>query len=328
MPAPTFVAAYNSSLSPFADVTTPQTASITTQAGDVLVIYAGDENSSGTLNTPTGNSLTYNLQQSQPANGSYTDGYIWTTTDPTGGTNWTLSMTNSGSSIDWGFTCLVFRSSNGIGASNSARNSTGTPSVGLTTTQDNSALVVFNGDWNAANGSSRTWLTVNSITPTNGNGLETTYAYVPSRWTAYGAYYNDAGAAGSVTVGLSAPSGQQWTILAVEVLGTSPTAPILQTNPVTSVGTTTATGNGSVNSDGGATVTERGFVWSTSPNPTTSDNKVTASGTTGSYNASLTGLSSGTLYHVRAYATNSVGTGYGIDVTFQNLGASITWVKA
>ncbi len=113
---------------------------------------------------------------------------------------------------------------------------------------------------------------------------------------------------------------------AVEVAQLGP--PTVSTSAVTSVTPTTAQGNGSVDSDGGDTITERGFVWSTSPNPTTSGSKVTASGTTGSYNASLTGLSAYTVYHVRAYATNGQGTSYGADVTFKCDTATAAWLTA
>lgn len=93
-------------------------------------------------------------------------------------------------------------------------------------------------------------------------------------------------------------------------------APTVTTNAASSITSVGATGNGSVDSDGGATVTERGFVWSTSVNPTTSDSKVTVAGTTGSYSGSITSLTASTLYHYRAYAINSVGTSYGADTTF------------
>ena len=73
--------------------------------------------------------------------------------------------------------------------------------------------------------------------------------------------------------------------------------------------------NGSVSSDGGSAVTERGFVYSTQQNPTTSDQKVVVAGTTGSYSTTLTGLAPGT-YYVRAFATNSNGTSYGVTFTF------------
>lgn len=97
------------------------------------------------------------------------------------------------------------------------------------------------------------------------------------------------------------------------------TAPTVTTQAVSSIGVTTATGNGNVTSDGGDTITQRGVCWSTSANPTTSDSTATSGGTTGAYTASITGLSAGTLYHVRAYAINSTGTSYGSDVTFTTL---------
>ncbi|MGO0059031.1 S-layer homology domain-containing protein [Brevibacillus fluminis] len=79
-----------------------------------------------------------------------------------------------------------------------------------------------------------------------------------------------------------------------------------------------ATVGGDVTSDGNATITERGVVYSTSVNPTTSDSKVTATATatTGTFSVSLTGLSANTTYHYRAYATNAQGTSYGSDETF------------
>ncbi len=68
--------------------------------------------------------------------------------------------------------------------------------------------------------------------------------------------------------------------------------------------------------DGGATVTTRGVCWSTSQNPTTSNSKTTDGSGTGSFTSSLTGLTCGTTYYVRAYATNSAGTAYGSQENF------------
>jgi len=84
-----------------------------------------------------------------------------------------------------------------------------------------------------------------------------------------------------------------------------------------------ATSGGNITSDGGATITERGIVWGTSANPTTSNNKIIVSGTTGSYSAEITGLSSNTTYYLRAYAINSVGTAYGAQVIFTTTDHSI-----
>lgn len=95
--------------------------------------------------------------------------------------------------------------------------------------------------------------------------------------------------------------------------------PIVTTQSVTNIDITTATGNGNVTSDGGTTITERGTCWNTSTGPTTANNKFIASGTTGTFTTSLTGLSANTLYYVRSYAINSVGTSYGSEVTFTTL---------
>lgn len=109
------------------------------------------------------------------------------------------------------------------------------------------------------------------------------------------------------------------TYLYVEVDYTPSTAPTVTTQAVTNITETTATGHGNVISDGGSTITERGTVISTSANPTTADHKDTASGTTGAFTTSITGLSKNTTYHVRAYAINSAGTSYGADVSFTTL---------
>ena len=92
------------------------------------------------------------------------------------------------------------------------------------------------------------------------------------------------------------------------VRGTANTAPVVTSSAATSVAATTATLNGSVTSDGGSTVTERGFVYKTSSGVTIADNKTTVSGTTGSYTLPLTGLTGGTTYYFKAYAINGVGT--------------------
>ena len=74
---------------------------------------------------------------------------------------------------------------------------------------------------------------------------------------------------------------------------------------------------GEVTSDGGAEVTARGVVWSTSPNPTLEDNVTTDGTGTGIFTSSL-GLTKGVRYYVRAYATNSEGTSYGKQMLYVN----------
>jgi PKD repeat protein len=102
------------------------------------------------------------------------------------------------------------------------------------------------------------------------------------------------------------------------------TTPIVTTNSVSSITSTSAVCGGTVTSDGGATVTARGVCWSTSSNPTTSNSKTNNGTGTGSFTGSISGLNPGTTYYVRAYATNSNGTSYGSNVSFTTYPASTT----
>ncbi|MCH7658220.1 MAG: fibrobacter succinogenes major paralogous domain-containing protein [Bacteroidetes bacterium] len=101
-----------------------------------------------------------------------------------------------------------------------------------------------------------------------------------------------------------------------EVTFTTLTIPTISTTSVSSITENSAESGGNITDDGGATVTARGVCWSTSQNPTTADSKTTDGSGTGSFTSLLTGLSSETTYYVRAYATNSVGTAYGNEVSF------------
>ncbi|MCX6285468.1 MAG: fibronectin type III domain-containing protein, partial [Bacteroidetes bacterium] len=100
------------------------------------------------------------------------------------------------------------------------------------------------------------------------------------------------------------------------IQGSTITKPTITTNEITNKTETSATGGGEVNSDGGAAVTARGVCWSTLQNPTISDNHTSDGTGTGNFISDITNLTPNTIYHVRAYATNSAGTGYGDDVTF------------
>lgn len=114
-----------------------------------------------------------------------------------------------------------------------------------------------------------------------------------------------------------------------EVSFTTPVyTPSISISTVTKIKEVSATGNGNVTHDGGATVTERGFVYSTDENPTTDDSKITIAGTTGAYTGTLSGLVAGTTYYVRAYAINSAGTGYSSQVSFQAQPAGLIIIGA
>lgn len=94
---------------------------------------------------------------------------------------------------------------------------------------------------------------------------------------------------------------------------------VTTTSGATGITTSTATVAGNVTSDNGSTITERGFCYSTSTNPTTSNAKATVSGTTGAMSKEITGLAIGTKYYFKAYATNARGTGYGSQSSFTTL---------
>lgn len=90
---------------------------------------------------------------------------------------------------------------------------------------------------------------------------------------------------------------------------------VIYTNSVT-IGTATATTGGNVIDDGGGTVSARGVAYGSSANPTIAGTHTHDGTGTGTFVSSITGLTAATTYHVRAYATNEYGTGYGADVEF------------
>jgi pectin methylesterase-like acyl-CoA thioesterase len=93
-------------------------------------------------------------------------------------------------------------------------------------------------------------------------------------------------------------------------------APTVTTDSVNNIVNTNATGYGSVTAWGGSPITDRGICWSTSHNPTIT-NDYNSSGTgSGSFITPIGGLVLGKTYYARAYATNSTGTSYGSELTF------------
>ena len=98
------------------------------------------------------------------------------------------------------------------------------------------------------------------------------------------------------------------------------TMPIVTTNVVINITTSSATCGGNVTFDGNATVTSRGVCWGTYPNPTINDNKTVDGSGTGTFTSNLTNLTENTTYYVRAYATNEKGTSYGEQRSFTTNG--------
>ena len=96
----------------------------------------------------------------------------------------------------------------------------------------------------------------------------------------------------------------------------------INTLSTTTITSTTAVVSGNIISDGGSHVTVRGVCWSQNANPTIALSTKTAEGSgRGEFTSSITGLTPGTKYYVRAYATNDLGTVYGDNVEFTTLPA-------
>lgn len=100
--------------------------------------------------------------------------------------------------------------------------------------------------------------------------------------------------------------------------------PFITTSSISDITGTTAISGGIITNEGSSTVIARGVCWSTSSSPSLADNKTTDGAGVGSYTSNLSGLNGGTNYFVRAYATNSAGTGYGMAVSFTTFGKSPT----
>ncbi len=121
----------------------------------------------------------------------------------------------------------------------------------------------------------------------------------------------------STELSLSSNAGQKNIYLNMKVEAIAAT---VTTGSASDVQTSTAKVSGNITSLGNVSqVTQHGHVWSTSANPTTSNNKTQlgAKSSTGTFTSSLSGLQSNTTYYVRAYVTNDAGTSYGEQITFK-----------
>jgi hypothetical protein len=166
----------------------------------------------------------------------------------------------------------------------------------------------------------------------NPNGLTTDYHFEYGTTMAYG-NSTPSVSAGSGTsavpvsaniITLVAGNTYHFRVVAVNTDGTSnsndltfvPGAAVLTTTVPSSITPNTASSGGNISSDGGFSVTDRGICWGLAINPKIAGNHTTDGPGTGSYTSAISGLSGGTSYHVRAYATNGAGTSYGNDLVF------------
>jgi hypothetical protein len=221
--APVFVQEAETSWSTLASTTASvATAPFNVETGDILIAIGACSDNAEDVNISdnAGGAISWSLVQHVNV-GSYCRVKLWTAVaDSNRSLTVTFTrVTGVGGGLIYGGTVHTWRGSDGIGDSDKGNAATGQPSIGLTTVQDLSAIFLFNADWTAQDGTSRTWDTINSITPTSGNGLEKTYFRDSAQYSVYGAIWDDVGAVGAKTAGISAPSGQKWATVAIEILG-------------------------------------------------------------------------------------------------------------
>ena len=143
--------------------------------------------------------------------------------------------------------------------------------------------------------------------------------------TTTGATYTyDVNFSSPTTLRLASPSHALYVhdIIIGDYSGGAPSLAVLSTLVASSITSSSAISGGNISSDGGAVVTARGVVWSTSANPTISDNFSSDGNGTGSFVSNIEGLTASTVYYYRAYATNSQGTAYGEEYSFSTSGNS------
>ncbi len=124
------------------------------------------------------------------------------------------------------------------------------------------------------------------------------------------------------------PGGLQRAFAVYPNFGNLPTnttvAPVCSTSSVSAITFTSASVSSTVIADGGASVTERGVCWSTSPNPTIALSTKTSDGAgLGEFTSNVSGLTANTTYYLRAYATNAAGTSYGNESFFTTQSSNV-----
>lgn len=258
-------------------------------------------NSNGLVSTEIGGgtAITGSFSAIDWSNGSY---FVKVETDPTGGTNYTITSTTQLLSVPYALYAKTAGSLSLLPPTATTQAATNldvnTATInGLVNGNGFSSAVTFDWGLTTSYGSTSTPaqspVTGSSDTPVNVNltGLQgnTTYHYRVKASNAV-----------NVTIG----SDMQFTTL-VKI-------PTVTTLALSNIKGNAATAGGSVTNNGGSAITAQGLCWSTSPNPTIANSLNT------SFTADMTSLSPDTVYYVRAYATNVAGTGYGNQISFNS----------
>lgn len=219
--APTLVNSYavSSAGQNTATLTTP---SFTPSVGEIIVVKWGNEDVGvPSIGAVSGGSLTYTNRASSSGVSSHAEVYVYTTT-VVSASSMTVSVAASGSAGNhW---MLVERWSGALLAGTPATNATKTgtgsaPSATITTTGTTSIVTWINNDWNATTGTAAY----------RSSASEDGALLVASHIRFYAAYQS-AASAGSQTIGLTAPTGQNWSMVGIEVLSSVVITPVAATD--------------------------------------------------------------------------------------------------
>lgn len=95
--------------------------------------------------------------------------------------------------------------------------------------------------------------------------------------------------------------------------------PVLETDSVNNITFVSADCFANLISTGGLELLNLGFVYSTNPSPIIEDNSgiIYSNSEVGGFSEHLTNLDYETIYYIRAFASNSLGTGYGNELSFE-----------
>jgi len=223
-------------------------------AGDLLVVLPVSEDyTAAKVADVSSGSEVWAIQEAVEIAGNSTAYGFTATAVATATLSITVSLVDQSPSA-WGFGVFVFRGHGGVGATNSDTGD-GAPLLSLTTLGDSSAVAVASADWNSVDGSTRTWRA--GITGKD-------YFRDAAAYAAYMGLAADTLSAGIKTEGLTAPTGQHYSIVAIEVLGSGgggPAVPVANAGPdqagIEPGATVTLTGSGT-NSPTGYTWTQTG----------------------------------------------------------------------
>lgn len=235
MAAPTLTATYTPASNWTVGGVVTKTTSVTVAAGDSLVLVAACEAGAVSFTASGGTGITWGTPTAvNPA--SHASCAMWVVGSVGSGQTFTLQVDKSGgggSTDTWGFMLLRWAGGGVVGTPASGNGTASTPSLAVTTAAANSALACINTDWNATAGA-RTYRQVNGANPTE----QAYFGVAGSTYIGEVFTYADAGAAGAKTVGLTAPTGETWATIAVEVQGTGGGGSSLTASPADSAGIT------------------------------------------------------------------------------------------